>query len=621
MEIMKKTIYIAGVFLLFSAAEGMAQLNESVAVDGKYTPEILKTDRLNTLPRHTDFSLKTTPLTYSEKGVATDFTPFLSPMTVTGWNATRRVNDYKGYIDLSTGSWLNTCLSAGYRFVDNKTNVAGIKLQHNSTSLSKGRIEGETLPFKRYSYDELIGLYGFHNFAGKGNLWGEVDYHLGLFNYYGFKPFDEATDVKAPTQTLNDLAFRGGFTSEPRHDAISWGVDLGVRHFAYRAYHYLEPWRASISDEVYDWRIETGKGHRETHIDLGGNINFPLSSSSAVGGSLRVDLLTYAGKRNVYMDTYPFGEYRGLIAGPTYADINFSPYYRFAKERTNVSIGTDIDIIAGLEGTNAFHIAPAIRIDHNAGGAALWLHLLGGTQINTLAWQYSQYYYSTPRLSDITPVYTPIDATAGVTIHPFTGFSASAGVAYKVTRNYWLGGLYMAALDGVPDRPDMSEAGYPSNIDFRPNGDYHMNIHGLSLGGEISYTLGTLLTIKGNVAYQPQNEKKGYDNGLDRPRWILDLHADLSPIKNLSVNLDYNYRGVRAVYYGYNYYEGGSLQQGYGSWRLPDLTNLSLGAAYQISPSLRVWLQGSNLLNRHDYIMPMLSSRGLTLSIGAGWLF
>lgn len=618
---MKKSAYIAASLLLLSMAEGRAQLNESVAVDGKYTPEILKTDRLNTLPQHTDFSLKTTPLAFSEKGVAADFTPFVSPMTVTGWKASRNVSDYKGYIDLASGSWLNTVVSAGYRFVDNKSNVAGIKLQHNSTSLSKGRINGETLPDKRYSYDELIGLYGSHNFEGKGNLWGELDYHLGLFNYYGFKPYEGASDAKAPSQTLNDLAFRAGFTGEARHDDIAWSVDLGVRHFAYRAYHFLEPWRATLSDQPYFWEPATGKGARETHIDFGGNINFPLSQTSAVGAALRVDVLTYAGRSNsVYYD-YPGMSEAILIAGPTYANIKLSPYYRFAKENTNVSIGADIDVAIHNEADNALRLAPSIRIDHNAGLAAFWFNLLGGTQLNTLARQHSQDYYSAPRLYDCARIYTPLDATAGVSFRPFSGFSIAAKIGYKITRNYWLGGWYMAALDGIRNRPDMAAAGLLAHINLEPMGEYRMNIHGLSLGADAKYSLGNVMTIKGDVAYQPQNGKRGYDNGLDRPRWILNLGAEVSPVKNLSVSADYNYRGVRAIYYEYSYFDGGKENSGFAPMRLPDLTNLSLGAAYRVSSALRVWLRADNLLNRHDYFLPMLSSQGFALTVGAGWLF
>lgn len=40
----------------------------------------------------------------------------------------------------------------------------------------------------RYRYDESVGLYISHVFKGYGRLDASLDYHVGMFNYYGYCP-------------------------------------------------------------------------------------------------------------------------------------------------------------------------------------------------------------------------------------------------------------------------------------------------------------------------------------------------------------------------------------------------------------------------------------------------
>ena len=69
---------------------------------------------------------------------------------------------YRGYVSLTSGSYLNTSLSAGYRFVDNPHTTFGAWLQHNSSSLFRPDAEtGPTAvpdvkPARKKLYDETL---------------------------------------------------------------------------------------------------------------------------------------------------------------------------------------------------------------------------------------------------------------------------------------------------------------------------------------------------------------------------------------------------------------------------------------------------------------------------------
>ena len=100
-----------------------AQFDQSISVEGKYIPEVIRLDRINAFPRQEKFSLETTPLSYDAKGITASFIPSLYTMPAMGWRDTRKVADNRGYLELGAGSWLNSTLSAGYRFIQTDKSV------------------------------------------------------------------------------------------------------------------------------------------------------------------------------------------------------------------------------------------------------------------------------------------------------------------------------------------------------------------------------------------------------------------------------------------------------------------------------------------------------------------
>lgn len=641
---MKVTSYsliaaLAAIAPFGAAIPAQAQFNQQIAVDGRYVPEIIPIDRINSFPRRERFELSNAPLAYDTQGVAAAFAPQLVHTVATGWRSTRRISDRRGYLDLGAGSWLNSNLSAGYRFIQTDRSVLGVRLQHNSTSLWKPEISKEYADTKEWRYDESIGVYGSHIFDGAGRLEGAVDYHIGNFNYYGFAPSwagiagpDAIPNV--PDQTLNDVAARFGWQSESRTDDISWSLAAGVRYFGYRRFYM-----PGVDQEVNTIKgiVDAGKSTRETDINISAGLNFPTSAKSAVGIDLNADLLFYSGSDGYYAhgsspsnraetDAKPL-----LTAPDNYGMVTLTPYYRFIRDRLNVRIGVDIDIAAraGAEGNrySTFHFAPDISLDLNAGAAQLYLHLLGGSRLNTLAAGYDANYYQQPFLtaSATRPVYNPLDGSFGANFGPFSGFSAGVEFAFRVSKGQYLGGWYQELLNNYGWIP---ATGLPEMIgsyaaEYNYLASNTMNIHGFSLGANVAYDFGKILSLKGKVNYQPQNGSKGYFNGFDRPRWVVSASAETNPWKTLKLRLGYDYRGVREIYTTGRYFaaDKGVYRDFETSRRLPDLTWLNFGATYAFSDSFDIRVQADNLLNRHDETLPGLPSQGLTLSAGLGFLF
>lgn len=627
---MRKYIVIS---LIGAAAfSASAQFNQSISVDGKYVPEIFRLDRINTFPKQVKFNLDANALNYDTKSVPASFAPMLLPLPATGWRDSRDFSDSRGYLELGAGSWLNSTLSAGYRFIDDKETTFGIRLQHNSTSLWKPELSELTADTKMNRYDETLGLYGSHDFKGVGKLSGGIDYHIGNFNYYGFDPhwgtFTPDNVPKAPTQTLNDISVRFGWQSANPSDKINWNAGAGVRYFGYRSYY--APFNSGFGTLIPDgWRLNRTKGTRETDINLTGGFNLPLSGSSSFGVDANVDILLYS-HYNDDLDHYSWQP-------ENYSVITLTPYYRFSRQNLLVRLGADIDLSfnagEGGDGSSGrghygfLHIAPDIKLDYLAGPVSLYLHALGGTWLNTLGNNYELNYYQSPELNTSHPVYTPLDGSLGFNFGPFAGFSGGLELAYRITRGQYTGGWYQTGLNmaGAP------AAGLPStifveNLDrelyYNYNDFSYYNLSGMSIGVRAAYDAGKIFKIEAKGNYQPQNGTKGYFNGYDRPRWTALAAAETNPWKALKLKISYEYRGVRNIYTMAGY-QGALISdsQILTAKRLPDITYLNFGASYGFTSNFSLWLQADNLLNRHDEYLPSLPSQGIRISGGISLIF
>lgn len=620
-----------------------AQLHEEISVEGKYVPEIIRVERVNTFPKALAFTLDSSPLAYEKTGVAASFAPGFFPMEATGWRDTRRVMSNPGYLEFGAGSWLNSTLSAGYRLIDNTSTLAGVRLQHNSTSLWKPKVNPETKDVTQYRYDEALGIYASHIVKGYGRIDAALDYHLGLFNYYGNTmcrgaSFTEKGSYKAPTQTLNDVAFKADWKSllSP-HASLDYYASLRIRHLAFRALHLPAYWGGS-----------TVKGNRETDTELKGGVKMPWGDNgSSIGLDADLNILTYGGPKNVFVHAFEGEIETSLFRPENYAMLSLTPYYRFTRGLLDIKLGADLDLAfnAGPEGNrySFLHVAPEVKFALQKGPVGLYLNATGGSELNTLANLRQHDYYMMPALTTTRPTFTPIDGAFGVNLGPFSGFSLGLEARYKVSRNVRLGGWYQAWLNnglrvsGIADNNNYGDGplGSVGTTDYYIsylNAEYCLdaegiNLHGASFSGYVTCNPASFLSLRADASYQPQKGEKGFFNGYDRPKVTANVELAVKPISPLTLTMGYAYRGKRAIYtrYVYDPASGGVIingeRQQLFSHSLPDLTLLNMSASYEFTPRFSVWMQADNLLNRHDEVLPDLPSQGVVIVAGLKWLF
>jgi hypothetical protein len=569
---------ILGVLGMATVALGVSaqELNESLYVEGEYIPDIIRMEKLHILPTKVSFDLTANPPAYSLTGVATNYNPDILALPTQSWRASRAGLTRRGYFDLGAGTNLNVVGSAGYRFLNTDKMKAGIMLQHNSTALFKPKVNEWTENLRRRRYDEALGLYGSF-LTDNGTLDASIYYHLGWFNYYGQYIPENRIPYRFSTQTLNDLTFRLAWKGIGA--PVDYSASAGVKYFGYR-----------------DLPLDDQKGSRETNIMLNGNVEKAIDSSK-IGILADIDLLLY-NDNNKGVDDSPYPSV------DNYSKVTLTPYYRYVNGNVSAQLGANVDLTvnAGNKGDrySTVHISPASYVQWSGRGLGAYLRFDGGTHLQTLAERAKWDYYQCPVITNTLPVYSPIDATLGLNFGPWTGFTAGISAEYAYTKNNLLGGWYMSYVYGY----------------LR---ERFMTIKGLKLAANAKYEYGNIFTVEGAIAYNNQNKEHGFFNGYDRPRWIIDAAVTMNPIDNLSVNLNYQYRGVRTIY------EDGSeyvpLVMDYVGHRLPDLTLLGVGAKWQPITNLTIWGEVNNILGCKGAILPLQFQEGVNFAVGFGVTF
>lgn len=615
----KLNIYSVALGLLAFLPASAQELHESVSVEGTYKPDIIKAERFNVFPRPLDFEYNSKPLQFDTRGVCADFIPRAASVGIDGWQTSRPAAP-RGYLDLTLGSWLNSSLSAGYSPIRSANTTLDISLQHNSTSLWKPYVDSES---KRFRYDESIAANFSHIFDRQGILSADLQYHFGYFDYYSFLPPAVRTAPQgsvpfpeAPTQTVNDVAFRAGWTSR-RSSTSVWDAGLSVRHFAYRAL-YLSP------TDVASYRdLRAFKGDRETELSLFGSGSLDWDSGSEIGfdADLRMLLYAKAGRGGVNIP---------LPSPDNYGIVTLTPYYRFTRDRLIVNVGAVVDLTFNAMGDTRdthyplFHIAPDVRVDYRGSGAAIYLHAGGGSRLRTLASQAYTEYYGMPALASTQPRHIPIDAVLGADFGPFSGFSAGASVGFRYVGHEWYQGWYPTLLNynGVPcDGLDVL-VGAPSYTPYYSLATATRNVKGFRAELHAAWQYSNWLTLRASCAWYSQSGSLGWVEDCVQSRWRADASAEVHPWRKLTVGVDFKYRGHRRI--AVLCENPAPTAPSFAGERenttserfmaLPHIANLGAVVRWDFSPRFSLGVRADNILNRRASYLPCLPSEGIDVN-------
>lgn len=258
--------------------------------------------------------------------------------------------------------------------------------------------------------------------------------------------------------------------------------------------------------------------------------------------------------------------------------IDFEPFYALVGDNISARVGVKLDLGSGGESKN--QIAPDITIQWAPSSqVGLWAEVTGGEVLNTD----HEFRHLSPFLmgSDIGYDRSKVKykALGGLNFGPFTGFSAGIYGGYAKASNW-----YMVNYDA--EHPLMA-----------------LNITGWTVGLRLGYE-NRLLTASLDAAIAPGDGDKAWLDNRDRAKYVVKAAVDVRPIDRLTVGLGYDYRGGRSMY-------GGSSLKSMGH-----VSDLSLRAAYSVSPRFSVYARAENILGHQYSELPMVYSQKQHGAIG-----
>lgn len=614
-------IYFIALFAV-SSIGAFAQYNPTVNVEGDYKPDYIPQERINRFPQRQKFSNIEGRLDFDTNGVITQFTPTAIPMEATGWQSTLPENPYNGYLDLAVGSWLNARLDAGYQFVKTRETAAGVFLNHLSTSLWKPKLSEFTNNVTRQLYDEKVGLYLTHKAAEKGILNMDLYWNTACFNYYGSYFDTERTDVggivgtNCPDQVWNDGKFSIGWKSV-QEKKFRYNLGATVRYSGFRRIYFQElNWEDYLAKGEYLTGSYMGfKGTRETDLQLEAGFSYTTHDVSTWGLRLSGQgVFQCTGKADY--DYYVTGKQPG-----NYGMVSILPYYQFSKNNFNLEVGPLVNLIFNTEESypyqvrevlggytyfardKDFYIAPDIRADWHNKSVTAELEIAGGAYLNTLGRNHDMDFYCQPAIFNTSATYSPIDAKLRLSFGPFAGFRIGMYGAYRSVDNFRTGGLYQWFLNNY----------HLTSYDGHFENGHHLR--GFSAGLQLKWNYGDYITISAEGTMQQQSKNTAYFNGYDMPKYTLHSAISTSPIKNLNLGLEYDLRALRYPQIGYQSHEQ------HTPFRLPNWSNLSFNADYDIKENLNIGITLDNLLCRRQYLLPDLPTPRLTAYLNLSWRF
>lgn len=554
-------------------------LKTEITVDRTIVPVEREATRLGSLtPQLLSSPVKMRQLSLADYTDPAAITRTASTLDPAAYADTFALSPYRGYASLGYFPVFNLGASAGYKFIDNSRTRLGAWLQYDGCS------------YKPYGDNASDGKYSDNTVTVGASLAQRVGSKssFGARIGYTYSSIGLPDDFQNNSQNAN--IFDADLSWWSRPGLIGYRLTAGFSHFGYGEDNYFDK---TIFSDTPD-RTLTVKAASENRFNFNGGLAFFGSSVSPRGG-IDVSADFVSRKNGIEM----IGTSYQPISDGTLGIVSLTPYFTFHNGRLHGRVGARVDLSVGGVGKKV-HVAPDVMLDWNvANQFAIYATISGGEHLNTLRslydycqfvggiWQYQR--------SNV-----PITADLGFNIGPFTGFSAKIFGGYAKA-NDWL-------------MPQFSSLGYQGSsthqiiIDQTNYGAY--DLEGWHAGVGLSYDWRSIVKAEVTAETASNDIDKAYYLWRDRAKYVINASVEVRPISPLKIAVGYELRTDR-----HNYLSAISPIE------LKSLSNLTLGASYEISEKLTVFARGENLLNRHYNLVTDIQAQPLKGLLGLSYKF
>lgn len=591
-----------------STTQRKENLHHEITLQRDFDPVVKKAVKKNSLPVvKRQQTTELVDLQYSTWAQPLQVPGEIPTMLPYGYRTSHDFSNYRGYVDFGAGSQLNVLGSAGYRFIDNERTTLNAWLQHNSTWMGKNstRLPVEYRAKQKFN-DNTLGIDLTHEFE-TGSLSANAMFNIDQYNYYA--------GVNKQLSDLDNTFIHTTLGAEWNSKLKAF--DKEINYVATFNHDYISYDKAINNPLIYK------SGLKEHFLKLGLAGDYDLTSKSNVGVNLIGSLYHTSIK---LASTAPDDAYdpSGDIG-----QIHINPFYLYKTDNYRALLGANIDVC--INDGPVLLFSPNVQFDLNImDGLSLIAKAQGGKWATSSAGDHLLSRYIDPTYSTEN-TYSPIDAEVSLIIGPFAGLKLGVNGGYGIFKHNDIIIDYRLAST-LADNPVFPEgtSWHLPYLSFLTTKN-----RGFKVGGFFEYKYRSWGEITANYTFAPQDDDdlssprwmNSYFLGLDGAEHLLDVNLKVYPIKPLTLNVGFEYRGDRSVMVTDvdalpTYYGEIDLEHVYIYRRtMADVINLKAGANYRFDSRFSIWLQAANLLNKQWDVFPYMGTQKFNFMGGISYVF
>lgn len=596
--IYKSTLFAAfGLVVLSANAQNKAAkdttLNRQVMLERDYNPSIMDASKINTTPAIYE------PIVQKRNAKFIETSPIISlknnqlgKVESGDINTDILFDKKRGYLLIGAGTNSDFDGAAGYRIVDSERDELNLFGTYNAFSHNIDYVDNAYAYDKakaKYS-DAKVNLNYAHTFD-PSILSFDISYRNNGYNYYG-NPF--------VSPVLGGFEYSPDLTSRQVVDVFSIGAGLRSTDSSEGLLKYKMKIGYDYFKNKYGALVQN-KGIKGGIINAGADFWTPFDSDKTIGVDISLMSESFSGKENVFVKGYD-----------NYMNIGMSPYFNIEGEAWKASLGVNLNYLSDVK--NSFLLAPNVSASYNVNETSTFYGVIGSRVNNNTfldVLQENRYVNPQARVEFSKTFY---DAKLGFRSGALSGFEFDIFGGYKYTQKDH---LYLA----YSDLPNISWG----NVNI----PVYANVSTGHFGGQVKTSLipYTDLSVKVvgyfySVKYKDSDAENNYTNlptekkAWGRPSITAELNADVKPIPQLTLSLNYQYAGGRKTYL-----QLPSDEISYGSVKMKDVNELGFRAEYQILDWISVNGRLINILNQKYELQPGYALQGFGVMGGFSFKF
>ena len=552
---MKRSLYIIGGITLAISMPShlLAQttqpkdttMNRTVVVEQEYNPDIMDASKVNVLPKVEEPTVSKKEVEY-----ATTFFPATSvPAGLVNPYTGKEIQpgSTPGYVRAGYGNLGNLNILANYLFRLSKKDKLNVRFQMDGMD---GKL---TLP---YTDGEKWNAFYYRTRANVDYTHQFNKLDLNIAGNFGLSNFNFLPGSVNSKQKFTSGDFHAGIHFIDETAPLRFNAETNL--LMYERQHNM------ISENDANTAI------KETIIRTKGDVTGAINDQQSVTIALEMNNLLYSGytKNPSTGDEY-FKNYTTLLV---------NPYYELNNDNWKLHIGANVDLSFGFD--KSFRISPDVTAQYIFSDSYIvYAKATGGKQLNDFRrleslCPYGDSYFSTTSAesSNRRPydTYEQLNASLGLKASPYPGIWFQLFGGYQNLKN--------DLLYSYSSLSDTSIGTVSTMLAFT-----QIHTDNVYAGIKLTYDYKDVLSLSAHYIYRNWNS--------DNNEYLLAV----KPENEASISLNVHPTSALQLNAGFDYI---SRKEEATSFNMSDISDLHIGASYNVFKGVSVYAQVHNLLNK-----------------------